>query len=121
MDTGNFQNKIPELPQLNDLRFENIFKMYKNDLGQYYYNLLQNISIPDSLDETYFKYYIIRKKMPWTMVSFNIYKTIELWWLICIVNKIKNPIKQPLIGTAVRFLLPEYVSLVLTEIKNKLK
>ncbi|NBO99786.1 MAG: hypothetical protein EBU90_06620 [Proteobacteria bacterium] len=121
MDLGQFQNNIESLPDLNDLRYENIFKVYKNPDNFYYYNITKTVTFPDNLDPTQFFYYRVRRKMPWTMVSFNIYNTIELWWLLCLINKIKNPVKVPKTGTLIKALLPDRVSSVLAEIKNQLK
>jgi len=120
MDLGKYQNNIKELPDLNNLRYENIFKMYKNKDSQYFYNLTKTISIPEDIDPGQIIYYRIRRKMPWTMVSFNIYNTIELWWLICLLNKIKNPVEAPETGIIIKALNPDIVSQVITEIKKQL-
>ena len=49
---GQYQNKINTLPKLNDLRYENIFKMYKTPDNQYYYSILQAVNIPNIIDDT---------------------------------------------------------------------
>lgn len=120
MDLGLYQNNIPELPNLNDLRYENIFKMYKNDTSQYYYNITKTITLPEDIDPGQIIYYRMRRRMPWTMVSFNIYNTIELWWLLCLLNKVKNPVKAPDTGLVIKALNPDIVSSVLSEIKKQL-
>jgi len=39
---GKYQNNIDELPNLEDYRYENIFKIYqKGDKDFYYYNILK--------------------------------------------------------------------------------
>ena len=117
---GIYQNNVNTLPSLRITRYENIFKLYTTEQSQYYYNLIQSIYLPDQIDEEYIYYQAISQKMPWTMVSFNAYKTIDLWWLICLVNKIYNPIKSPSQGTVIKLIKQEYVSTVLNEIRNAL-
>lgn len=118
---GSKQNSISNLPQLKNTRYENIFKLYKTDNQQYYYNLLQSIYLPENIDDNYVFYQQINNKTPWTIISFNAYKTIDLWWLICLANKIYNPIKFPEAGSVVKVVKPQYVSTILNEIKLALK
>lgn len=118
---GKFQNKLADLPVLKNLRYENIFKIYKNEDNLYYYNLLQSIFLPENLNEDLIYYQSINSKTPWTLISFNAYKTIELWWLICLTNQIFNPVKFPDRGTVLKIIKPQYVPNVLNEIKQALK
>lgn len=117
---GQFQNNIESLPGLKNTRYENIFKLYKNN-SLYYYNLLQSVYLPDNINEEYLYYQQINKRMPWTTVSYNAYKTIDLWWLICLTNKVYNPIKFPEQGTLIKVIKPDYVGSVLNEIRLALK
>lgn len=119
MDLGNYQNNIPELQPLNNFRYENIFKMYKED-NKFYYNITKKITLLTNLDPSQFLYYPVKKRMPWTMVSFNIYQTIELWWLLCLVNNIQNPVDQPKSGTIIKALRPDLVTTVLNDLKAQL-
>ena len=74
-------------------RYENIFNMYqfKTDKGDTYafYNILSKVTIPSDLDESVFSYVAIESEIPLTTLSYNIYKTQYLWWLIMIVNNIR--------------------------------
>lgn len=118
---GNFQNKLADLPVLKNLRYENIFRVYTNKDNQYYYNLLQSVFMPDNLNEEYVYYQSINSKTPWTLISFNAYRTVELWWLICLTNQIFNPVKFPDRGTVLKIIKPQYVPNILNEIKQALK
>jgi hypothetical protein len=121
MDLGTYQNDIAMLPALNNYRYENIFKIYQNNDKQYYYNITKKIVIPiKNLDPTQFIYFPIKQKMPWTMASFQVYSTIELWWLLCLVNNITNPIIQPKAGTYIKALLPSLVAPLINNIKTQL-
>ena len=117
---GQYQNQIAALPPLNDLRYENIFRVYQTNQNQYYYNILNTIYLPEQIDSTKTYTITVKQNMPWTMISYNAYQTIELWWLICLVNKIYNPIKNPSTGTTLQIVQPQYVRQILDEIKAAL-
>jgi hypothetical protein len=117
---GQFQNSIIDLPSLNSIRYENIFKLYKNKDNQYYYNLLQSLFLPDNIDETKIYNMLISSRMPWTTVSFNAYKTIELWWLVCLTNQIYNPVDFVKAGSSLKIIKTQYVPGIIYEIKNTL-
>lgn len=119
--TGNYQNKIDNLKPLKATRYENIFKLYTNNDSQYYYNLLQSIYLPENINEEFVYYQLVNESLPWTIISFNAYKTIDLWWLICLTNNIYNPVKFPDKGSLIKIIKPSYVNTVLNEIKLNLK
>ena len=123
------QNDIPELPTISQQRYENIFhvfetekqstdKKYKNKY--YFYNILNKVSIPSDVDPNIFQYYKIDKPYPWTTISYRIYTTQFLWWLIAISNNIRNPVIIPKTGDVIRVIKPDYVSLVLNSIKGQI-
>jgi len=117
---GKRQNTIEGLQSLKNIRYENIFRLYKNDSEKYYYNLLQSIFLPQNLNPDLLFYQQINQKMPWTIISFNAYKTIDLWWLICLTNQIYNPVKFPDTGTIIKIIKPQYVSNIISEIREAL-
>jgi len=121
MDLGSYQSKIKDLPALSRQRYENIFKLYKNNRGQYYYNINKTVVFPENIDDTKISYITVKQKQAWTTISYHVYKTIELWWLICLLNKIENPLKHPEPGTVLKVLNYDAVNDVLIEIQNQIK
>lgn len=117
---GQYQNSIASLPNLNAYRYEKIFKLYQTDNNQYFYNLIQSIFLPDQLDDRAIFYYTIKQQMPWTTVSYNVYKTIELWWLILLTNNLYNPFDIPSAGTVIKVIQPAYIPDILKEINSAL-
>ena len=115
---GEYQNNIAALPSLTDYRYENIFKMYQQKNGGYYYNILNKVTIPDNIDKNVYYTIVVNEKIPWTTVSYTAYGTIDLWWLIVILNKIKDPTQVP--SGTIKILKPEYVRLVISDILNTL-
>lgn len=116
MSDGLKQNQIENLPLLGDNRYENLFKIYNDSDGNYYYNILKKVSFSGDFDDSfYFEYNVIGQKH-WTIISYEVYGTIHLWWMICSVNGISNPVQLPESGITLKILKPEYVQDVLTSI-----
>lgn len=102
--------------------YENIFNAYslENDNGNQYvfYNILNKVSLPDNIDDNVFKKFAIPGHMPLTTISYRVYKTMHLWWLIMLCNNIRNPIKLLAPGTVIRTIKPQYLAAVLDSIKK---
>lgn len=121
--TGQLQDEIPDLPALGRDRYENIFNIYtaqKNeDSFYYYYNTLNKIVIPESIDESVFDTITLNRKLPWTTFSFQLYQTINLWWLIFLINKPKNIfVADP--GIEYKYIRQEYIEQVLNDLGEQI-
>lgn len=119
---GTFLKDVPFLNTPDEYSFESFMRLYLNNKNQFYFNLLTtNIYFEGELDpSTYYKI-TVSKKVPWTTLSYNEYRNMNLWWLIMAVNKIKNPVEYPVPGTELKILYPEYVRYVIDTINAKLK
>ena len=115
------QNDVPDLPNLSKYMMENIFSVNKDDDGKYYYNLSRTILAPDNLSNEKCYKYRIPSPTPLTNLSYKIYGRMELWWLICIINKIDNPVELLSAGTVLKILQPEYVEEILIKLKDSIK
>jgi hypothetical protein len=82
----------------------------------YFYNLLQTIALPDNLPNGYYEKYDVVYGDTWPFVSYKVYNTPNLWWLITSVNNIINPTKQPQVGTSINYLANRFASYVLTQL-----
>jgi hypothetical protein len=120
LQKGNFQNNIPELPKLNTYRYENIFKVYQTNYKQFYYNILNTVQFDLNLNPSVYYEISVSQRLPWSMISFNEYETMDLWWLICIVNGINNPIELPSINQSVKIIRKEFLKFIIDEIRLKL-
>jgi len=125
MDTFK-QKAIPELPVISDYRYENIFNVYQYTgntatsvvSGAYYYNINRAVTIPDNINKNTYYTATVNGRSPWTTISYKAYGTMELWWLIVILNKIQNPLTPP--SGMIKILKPEYIRPVLSEIQRSL-
>ena len=117
------QNQVNFLPNLARTRYENIFKVYKllkdKDNSYYFYNILNKVMIPDSIDKNIYNTLTPAKNTAWTILSYRIYGTMDLWWLIYLINKPKN-IFLAQASVAHKYIKPEYVDSILTDIEQQL-
>lgn len=119
---GQYQNNISQLPGLEPYRYENIFKVYQTgDKDYYFYNILKKIEIPKDINNQVFDVILFPPNTPFTSLSYAIYGTTYLWWLICVVNDIKNPFDTSLVGKKIKILKRDYVKPVLDSIQQQLQ
>jgi hypothetical protein len=117
---GKYRNDIPVLTSLTEYKFENIFKVYQNSEGYYYYNILKKISIPADISVDLYENVRINRKLPLTAISYTQYNTIDLWWLICIINNMHNPLELIAPGTVLKVIKPSSVPDIIDAIKSQL-
>jgi len=104
-------------------RYENIFNVYEfsnsNEDKYAFYNITSKIKIPKNLDASVYEYYVVDGLIPLTTLSYRIYKSQYLWWIIMVVNNIKNPVKLLEPGTVIKVIKTDYLDLVFDSIKQK--
>jgi hypothetical protein len=113
------QNEIENLPKLKNDDYANIFNVYTDNNGYYYYNLLQGVNIPANLPDGYYDLYPVTYGDTWPFISYKAYKTPNMWWLVIAANNIQDPTKQPEPGSTIKILKLQYASLVLAEINSQ--
>ena len=114
------QNDLTELQELDTFRYENLFNVYQHENNQYFYNLLAKVNFPGTISEEYYTIYNVgNDSVPYTLISYQVYNTISLWWLICAVNQITNPVSFPAPNTQLKILKTQYVRGVLQSIKQQ--
>jgi len=122
--SGNLQKNISNLPALDTTRYENIFKVHIVENGPrdsyYFYNILNKVTIPDNIDQTLLGTISLSKKLPWTTLSYQLYGTISLWWLIFLLNKPKN-IFYAESGNQYKYFLPVYVDSIINNILGQVE
>jgi len=112
-------NRTDELENVSDSAYERIFNVYKDD-DYYAFNILKTVNVPKDLDGELFYYSYIQGKTTWTRLAFDHYGSIRLWWLICVTNKILNPVLLPEPGMVIKIIKAEHVSNILDQISNQL-
>ena len=115
IDLNKKHNDIDELSNLSDNRYENIFNMGTNN-NYFFYNIIKTIKFPEELDSNIFDYKIINQKLPYTAVSYNVYGTQNLWWLILLSNNITNPVDVITPGTRLKIIKTKFVKDIINTI-----
>jgi len=119
-DLQKYHNEIDELVPLEYTRYENIFQIAKNN-NYFFYNILKKVNFPTDIDSRLFHEVIVSTRIPYTVVSHQYYGTQDLWWLICLVNNITNPVNNITPGTKLKILTNDAVNRVLASIEEDLK
>jgi hypothetical protein len=111
---------INEIPPIAGEYYENILNVYQTqDASNYfYYNISKKITIDlANVDEQYIEYIFIDSAMPLTTVSYRLFNTIHLWWLIAAMNNL-NPIKIPAAGSVLIVPRRQYLQTILQSINQ---
>ncbi|NBP17011.1 hypothetical protein EBU95_21980 [bacterium] len=114
------QNDINELPKLSNLRYENIFRVYTDSTNKkqfYYYNITNKVSIPSQIDSNLLDTIKIDRKTAWTTLSYAIYGSIYLWYLIYILNNTQNRFYVNA-GETIVYIKPEYLNTVVNTLNE---
>ena len=110
------QNQITDLERLSPENLENIFNVYKDQDGMYFYNLLQTIVFPQNLPPNLFTKYNSVYGDTWPFISFKTLNSPNLWWLILLANNIQDPTAVLPNGTTVLIPKPGVVQEILSQI-----
>ena len=57
----------------------------------------------DDIPLSYFQYYQVKLNDTWPLISYKLYGTIELWWLLLKMNDIKDPFYEPEMDSYLRY------------------
>lgn len=95
-----------------------IFSKYYTIEGQEFNLLNRSVHFPD--DETlkiYDKMYIA-SNVPWTVLSWQLYNTIEHWWVLSALNK--SQFFYAAEGSEILFIKPEYIDSIINKIETNI-
>jgi len=113
------QNEFLDLPKISSYRYENFLNIY-DDNGYKFYNLLKSINIFPANNSEVEESYNVQYHDTWHNISYKYYNTMDLWWLVCEYNQIKNPVVMPEAGTQIKILKASYVFPIISELNKQL-
>jgi hypothetical protein len=61
----------------------------------------------------------LNRKLPWTTFSFQLYQTMNLWWLLFLLNKPKN-IFVAEAGIEYKYIRQEYIEQVINDLGEQI-
>lgn len=113
---GKVQNEITDLATLSRNLYENIFNVNLiEDNNVYFYNLLNKVIFPDDISDEFIDEITLMSDKPWTMLSFQLYGTIDLWWTVYLLNK-PDYIFKAQANNTYKFIKSKYITSVLNKI-----
>jgi hypothetical protein len=123
-EIGLYISEIPSLADVENISYENFFKIHIYNDEFTFFNLLKKINIltnTNDIDPVYFITYNMDVDIPWVVLSYKIYGTLNLWWLLCLVNNIQDATKNPELGSKVKAIKPQYVNTIISQINTQLR
>lgn len=98
--------------------FENTFNVYSNADGQLVYNL--NSTTLFMVDPSDMQQYICDHDMFWPLISYKIYGTARLWWLLMKLNCVdaKNAFDMKYAGDVVFYIPKEQANTIISRINE---
>lgn len=84
--------------------FENFFNIYQDKNADYFFNL--NSTVYLDIPSSRLKTYVCQHDLHWPVISWNIYGTVRLWWILMKVNNITPDISFNIVpaGSKVKYL-----------------
>jgi hypothetical protein len=113
------RTNFPDLPKISLYGYEDFFNIYEDSNNTRFYNLLRSINIFPANDSSVEDTYTVLHNDTWLFISYKYYNTINLWWLVCEYNQIKNPTTMPEPGIKIKLLKPEYVWVIISELNKQ--
>lgn len=98
------------------MNYDDIFNTYTTREGIPFTLKSRSIKFPEDRSlELYDKIYI-SANIPWTILSYRLYNTIEYWWILSTLNS-QHVFYAPE-GEEIYFIKPEYIDQILSAIEN---
>lgn len=124
MILGELQNDIKDLPDIDMERYERIFKVheqYKGDKLFKFYNITNKIELPEDIDSSILLEYNVLSRMPLTIISSDIYGSVDRWWSIYLINKDLIPdifYVEP--GVTLKYIDPAKIGIIYNQITQEI-
>lgn len=89
--------------------FENYFDIHIDDKNNYVYNL--NATAQIIISDEYIKLYKCQSDIHWPLISYNLYGTTRLAWLLLKLNNVKDTdiFKINEAGSSIRYIENKYI------------
>lgn len=82
--------------------YENLFNVYATTNGDYFYNILRKVNIPEEISGDFFTWYDVSEGDTWTLLAHRFFGDVKLWWIICLANHVYNPLEFPKAGSRLK-------------------
>lgn len=110
-----------DLEQLLDLKttdFENTLNVYQDKNNNWLYNLNQSTTL--SVDESLILTYTCQYDSHWPLISYNLYGTTRLAWMLYKLNdiNINNIFKPILAGDKIKYIQKSFIRTIINSLQD---
>lgn len=112
------RNEIKDIDKIFFQNYENLFNVYEDSDGLFFYNINRTVNLPDKISAFYKEEYVTEHGDTWTNLAYRFYNDVKLWWIICLTNGIMNPCEFPKPGTILSILNNDVVKTILNTIRD---
>jgi len=121
---GYYRSELDDIQTLKMSNYDRIFKVYKYTIENKdfnVYNMMKKIDFGD-IDGDFIENTEIVGDTPLTIIAYNLYSDIRLWWIIYLCNVDVFGGEAPFVvksSSEIRYIKPEFITLVQEEITEQ--
>lgn len=109
--------KEKDIQQTSLFNYSNLFNVHTDSDGNNFFNLANNILFDDNPDISLYDECVPVGGEEWATMSHRIYGTVELWWLICRFNNVKDATQKPSSFPVLKIPKKEFANMITNQIK----
>lgn len=102
------------------INYQSIFNHYQTDDGKTFFVPTEQIVFPEDTSLIIYDTMYIDTDTPWTILSWKIYGSIDLWWILCSLNR-DNSYFYAKQGTTVRFIREQFIDEVMKQLRMEVQ
>lgn len=105
---------------LGTVSYLRLFPIMTDDDGEYFLNIFRSYTINDELlvDSLYFETYEVKDDDWWELVAYDLYDSVNFWWVTPLANKVVNPFEELEIGTNLQILRKSVLPILIREVRD---
>jgi hypothetical protein len=98
--------------------YTKIFRLYNTKENIPFFLLNKRVEFPSDKTLDIYNSTLISSNIPWTILSYKLYGSIDYWWILCSLNS--SSIFYAKEGEYVYYIKPEYMDLIINSIFNNI-
>lgn len=100
-----------------NFKYNNLFYLYHSSENIPFTLKNRSVAFPDDINSPIYQIKYISVDIPWTVLSHNIYGTVDYWWVLSSLNQ--SHVFYAKEGTEIRIINPDYIDEIVENIKNQ--
>lgn len=104
---------------ISSFKYNNLFNLYFSAEGIPFTLKNRSIAFPEDKTNPIYQKKAISINTPWTVLSHNLYGTVDYWWILSSLNK--SQIFYAEEGTEIYIIPPDYIDDIIATIKQQIR